>query len=90
MPAEYLDLITGQHETDTVLDTLLDPDKFDLDLAKPYGLMHSGCVKLIMVPEDIEAEDYPIWEIAKRLQSTYQISVEKEAVRNTVKRERKF
>ena len=43
-----------------------------------------------MVPEDIEAEDYPIWVIAKRLQSTYQISVEKEAVRNTVKRERKF
>ncbi len=27
-PAEYMDMITGQHETDSVLDALLDPVKF--------------------------------------------------------------
>ncbi len=73
-PGEYMDLITGQHETDSVLDALLDPVKFKADCEKPYRLRRNGVFKFVIVKEDIDAEDSPIWEIAKQLSSTYKIS----------------
>lgn len=74
LPDIYLDLIFGQHETDSALDSLLDHEKFLQDAAKPYRPLRKGYLKMIMIPEDIEAEDHPIWEIARQLRSTYKIS----------------
>ncbi len=73
-PSEFMDLITGQHETDSVLDALLDPAKFKADCEKPYRLHRNGILKFLIVKEDIDAEDSPIWEVAKQLSSTYKIS----------------
>ncbi len=85
MPAEYLDIISGQHETDAVLDALLDPVKFEREAAKPYGLKRKAYLKVIMVPQDIEAEDYPVWEVAKQLRSTYQVSAANGSITEFVK-----
>ncbi len=74
MPGEYLDRILGQHETDSVLDSYLDPEKFRREAQKPYRLARKGYLKLIMVPEDMEAESHPIWEVARQLRSTWKIS----------------
>ena len=74
-PSDFLDRIYGQHETDTVLDALLDPDRFLRTLDKPYRVLRKAFIKLIMVPDDMEARDYPIWEIARQLRSTYKLAV---------------
>lgn len=73
MPSEYLDMIYGQHETDTLLDSLLDEKSFMLDYNKPYRPLRKGVIKLIMVPEDMEAENHPVWIVARQLRSTYKI-----------------
>jgi len=75
-PAEFLDLITGQHETDSALDALLDPVKFKADCEKPYGLRRTGALKFIIVKEDIDADDGPVLEVVKQLSSTYKISID--------------
>lgn len=75
-PDEYMDLIYGQHETDSTLDSLLDPQKFMREAAKPYRPLRKGALKFIMVPKDMEAEDTPLWQIAKQLRSTYKISAD--------------
>ena len=71
MPSDFLDRIYGQHETDTILNAMLEPDRFLRDMEKPYRGLRKAYIKLIMVPAEIEAEDYPIWEIARQLKSTY-------------------
>ena len=71
MPSDFLDRIYGQHETDTILNAMLEPDRFLRDMQKPYRGLRKAFIKLIMVPAEIEAEDYPIWEIARQLKSTY-------------------
>jgi hypothetical protein len=76
-PSGFLDRIYGQHETDTVLDALLDPDRFLRDMQKPYRGLRKAFIKLIMVPAAMEAQDYPIWEIARQLRSTYKLAVPK-------------
>ncbi len=73
LPAEFMDLVTGQHETDSVLDALLDPVKFKADCEKPYRLLRNGLMKFGIVKEEIDAEDSPVWEIARQLSSTYKI-----------------
>ncbi|MBR5338038.1 MAG: ATP-grasp domain-containing protein [Lachnospiraceae bacterium] len=74
MPGEFLDMITGQHETDSSLDCYLDPEKFRIDAAKPYRHFRKSYVKIVIVPKDMEVDDHPIWEVAKRLRSTYKIA----------------
>lgn len=79
-PDEYMDLIYGQHETDSTLDAILDPEKFRREAAKPYRPLRKGALKFIMVPEDMEAEDTPLWQVAKHLRSTYKISADSGSV----------
>ena len=74
-PAEYMDLIYGQHETDTVLDAYLQPEKFAEDAKKPYRPLRKGALKMMVIPRDIEAESLSLWKIAENLRSTYQISL---------------
>lgn len=73
MPAEYLDLLLGRHETDAALDSLMDHERFLRDAARPYRPLRKGYQKIIMIPEDIEAEDHPIWEVARQLRSTFKV-----------------
>ena len=73
-PSDFLDRIYGQHETDTVLDALLSPDRFLRDLGKPYRGHCKAYIKLIMIPAAMEAQDHPIWEIARQLKSTYKVA----------------
>ncbi|MCR5747941.1 MAG: ATP-grasp domain-containing protein [Lachnospiraceae bacterium] len=74
-PAEFMDLITGQHETDTALDALLDPVKFKADREKPYRLRRMGALKFIIVKEEIDAESSPVFEVVRQLSSTYKLSI---------------
>ncbi|MBR2282425.1 MAG: hypothetical protein IJ863_07390, partial [Spirochaetales bacterium] len=74
MPEEYLDLAFGQHETDTILDAYLEPDKFRRDALKPYRPKRKMALKLFMVPNDMDVENHPLWLIAKQLRSTYKVA----------------
>ena len=53
LDAKFLDRISGQHETDSSLDSYLNPDKFHQDRQKPYKLYAHGILKSIIVPKDI-------------------------------------
>ena len=73
LPADYLDALLGQHETDSILDTALHPECFELEAQKSYNPVRKGCFKFIMVPYDTETMSLPLWVIASRLRSTYKI-----------------
>ena len=83
LSADYLDALLGQHETDSILDTALHPECFELEAQKPYNPVRKGCFKFIMVPYDTETMSLPLWVIASRLRSTYKIDA---ADRYSVKR----
>ena len=76
-PAEYMDMIFGQHETDSMLDSMLDPEKFKRDAAMPYRPKRKAVLKFIMVPNEMDVEDHPVWVVAKRLRSVFSLSAEK-------------
>jgi len=73
MPGELLDQVMGQHETDSILDAFLEPEKFRRDALKPYRPKRKYALKFIMVPKDTDAEDHPLWEIARQLRSTFSV-----------------
>ena len=74
LDAEYVDKVSGQHETDTVLDAYLNPDKFYFERAKGYRLFAHACLKFFIVPKDIVAKSYPMAHISNRLKSHYKTS----------------
>lgn len=78
LTAEFLDPIFGHHETDVLLDTLLDRERFMQRQTEPYAPKYKGVFKFIIVPGDFDAESHPIWEIARHLRSTFKISVRAE------------
>lgn len=78
MPGELLDQVMGQHETDSILDAFLDPEKFRRDALKPYRPKRKYALKFIMVPKDTDAEAHPLWEIARQLRSTYKVQASSE------------
>ncbi|MBO5151313.1 MAG: ATP-grasp domain-containing protein [Methanobrevibacter sp.] len=69
LDAKFLDRISGQHETDSSLDSYLNPDKFHQDRQKPYKLYAHGVLKSIIVPKDITAKSSPLQNIGKNLKS---------------------
>ena len=71
MEAEFLDCISGQHETDSTLDAYLNPNKFHFENKKGYSLFAHGALKLFIVPEDIIAESSPMTHISNKLRSHY-------------------
>ena len=71
MDPDYLDAISGQHETDSILDSYLNPDKFYYQLRKGYELYEYGAVKWFIVPKDILARSYPIDISSKYLKSHF-------------------
>jgi len=71
MPAEYLDMIFSQHDTDSILDSYLSPENFEEQRKKPYRPSAYGCIKLFIVPEDIFAKSAPISNMSSNLKSHY-------------------
>jgi hypothetical protein len=70
----YSELISGQHETDSALDSYLDPVKFHNDSLKPYRLKRSGVSKDLVFIRDTEILSAPVLQICKRLRSYYSAS----------------
>ena len=71
MDAEYLDRISGQHETDSILDSYLNPENFYYQRDRGYKLYAFGSLKLFIVPEDIVPETSPMKYISNKLKSHY-------------------
>ena len=68
---EFLDRISGQHETDSILDAYLKPELFKIKRKKPYRLLAKGVIKDFIVPYDLVAESTSIHHISKNLKSHY-------------------
>ena len=75
MEAEFLNRISGQHETDSVLDSYLKPELFKANSRRPYKLYAYGAIKLFIVPNDIIAKSSPMDKISFRFKSHYKTSM---------------
>ena len=71
MEANFLDRLSGQHETDSALDSYLNPNQFRLQRTKNYSLFAHAAIKLFIVPRDIDANSAPINQISIQLKSHY-------------------
>ena len=69
LPSEFLDRISGQHETDSILDSYLKPKSFYEDLKKRYQLYSYGTVKLFITPKDMLIHSAPIFNLATELKA---------------------
>lgn len=69
MPAKFLDRISGQHETDSILDSYLKPESFYKELKKKYELYAHGTLKFFIVPFDMVARSSPIVNMSNRLKA---------------------
>ena len=76
MPANFLDEISGQHETDSILDSYLKPEAFQEKLKKKYELYGYGALKFFSVPKNIIAKSSPIHNISIKLKSHFKTSVD--------------
>ena len=77
MSTGFLDKISGQHETDSILDAYLKPDRFEEERKKPYRLYAHGAVKFFIVPKEIFAQSSPIKDISIKLSSYYNMTLPK-------------
>ena len=72
--AEYLESFLGHHETDTILDSYLNPAKFEYERRKGYKLYGHAALKFLIVSKDIIAKSTPIQFISNNLKSYYKAS----------------
>ena len=77
MPSEFLERISGQHETDSILDAYLKPDRFKEKQKRKYELYAHGALKFFTVPKDMVAVAAPMHNISIRLDSHYKINLDK-------------
>lgn len=71
LDAKFLDMISGQHETDSALDSYLNPEKFNLERLKGYRLFAHGVVKTFIVPKNLIARSSPMNSIGVNLKSFF-------------------
>ena len=71
---KYSEMISGQHETDSALESYLDPGKFHYESLKPYRLKRCGVSKDLVLTSDTEVISAPVLQICKRLKSYYSAS----------------
>lgn len=71
MKTDYLDKVFGQHDTDSILDSYLNPERFMEQRKQTYRPPGYGCVKLFIAPEDILAKSVPIMNMTSSLSSYY-------------------
>ena len=69
LSSEFLDKVSGQHETNSILDSYLNSDHFLEKRKQKYRLPAYGAFKTIIVPEDIIARSAPMNNIGPRLES---------------------
>ena len=69
MDEEFLDNLSGQHETDSILDSYLNPERFNYERMQRYRLNSYGGLKWFIVPKDIFTQSLPMEHIAKELKS---------------------
>lgn len=69
LDGEFLESFLGHHETDCILDSYLNPAKFEYEQNKGYKLYGHGALKFIIVPNDIVAKSSPIYHISHNLKS---------------------
>ena len=75
MPADFVDMISGQHETDSILDSYLKPERFFEELKKKYELYAYGTLKFFIVPKDIIARSSPMARISTKLEAYHSTSL---------------
>ena len=75
MEADFLDKISGQHETDSSLDSYLNPEKFKMEQGKGYRLNGYGALKLFITPKDLIAKSSPMKYMSNKLKSHYKTSM---------------
>ena len=75
MEAKFLDRISGQHETDSALNSYLKPELFKEEMKRKYELYAHGALKMFIVPKDIVAESAPMNNISVKLKSHYSTSL---------------
>ena len=71
MDSKFLDRISGQHETDSVLDSYLKPTRFFEKAKERYRLQAHGALKLFNVPDNVMAKSSPITNMTPNLKSFY-------------------
>ena len=75
MSAEFLDRISGQHETDSILDSYLKPERFFEELKRKYELYAYGTLKFFIVPKDMVVRSAPMVEMSNRLKAYFSTSL---------------
>ena len=75
MEANFLNRISGQHETDSILDAYLKPELFKAKHIQPYKLYAYGAIKFFIVPKDILAKSTSISNLSLRFKSHYKTSL---------------
>ncbi|WP_407430792.1 ATP-grasp domain-containing protein [Methanobrevibacter sp.] len=75
LDAEFLDKISGQHETDSTLDSYLNPDKFEFERLRGYKLYEHGAIKILIIPRDIIAESSSMNHVNIHLKSHFYTSI---------------
>lgn len=69
MPRKMLNLAHGHHETDLILDCLLDKNNFDRYKNIPYSVFCKTIIKTFIAPNDATYYSLPIIELSKNLSS---------------------
>ena len=75
MSAEFLDRISGQHETDSILDSYLKPKCFYDQMYKRYKLYAHGTLKFFITPKNMNVRSSPIVNIEKKLKAFHESSL---------------
>ena len=75
MPSEFLDKISAQHETDSILDSYLKPERFKEALKRKYELYSHGTLKFFIVPNDMIARSTPMVEMTNKMKAYYSTSL---------------
>lgn len=76
MSEEFLDKISGQHETDSILDAYLNPERFKNKAMMRYELNSYGALKLFIVPKMINATSSPIKNMLPKLKGHIKTSID--------------
>ena len=74
MSRKFVEEIFTQHETDSSLDSYLDPVKFEESKRVPYKVQKHGALKFLIIPEETEVDSAPVLQIATNLRSFYSAS----------------
>ena len=70
---EFFEKVSGQHETDSSLESYLKPDLFLKRRRRPYRLKAYGAFKMFIAPKNLLARSAPIHKISPKLKSFHDI-----------------